>query len=166
MEATSSNAAKKPNKSTGNGIIVEGIDNCLIRYSKCCNPVPGDKIIGYITRGRGVSIHRQDCVNISALYTDDEEKKRLIDVLWEDTKQELFLAHLKIVCNDRAGLLVDAANAMSDSKVTVKAINARTVKDNMAIIEASVEIRDTVQLDTLINKLKSVKDIIDVTRNH
>ena len=113
-----------------------------------------------------MSIHRQDCVNISALYTDDEEKKRLIDVLWEDTKQELFLAHLKIVCNDRAGLLVDAANAMSDSKVSVKAINARTVKDNMAIIEASVEIRDTVQLDTLINKLKSVKDIIDVTRNH
>jgi len=166
MEATSLNAAKKPNKSSGNGIIVEGIDNCLIRYSKCCNPVPGDKIIGYITRGRGVSIHRQDCVNISALYTDDEEKKRLIDVLWEDTKQELFLAHLKIVCNDRSGLLVDAANAMADSKVAVKAINARTVKDNMAIIEASVEIRDTVQLDTLIVKLKSVKDIIDVTRNH
>ena len=166
MEATSQNAAKKPNKASGNGIIVEGIDNCLIRYSKCCNPVPGDKIIGYITRGRGVSIHRQDCVNISALYTDDEEKKRLIDVLWEDTKQELFLANLKIVCNDRAGLLVDAANAMADCKVTVKAINARTVKDNMAIIEASVEIKDTVQLDNLINKLKSVKDIIDVTRNH
>ncbi|MBO5743386.1 MAG: bifunctional (p)ppGpp synthetase/guanosine-3',5'-bis(diphosphate) 3'-pyrophosphohydrolase [Clostridia bacterium] len=166
MEATSQNAAKKPNKASGNGIIVEGIDNCLIRYSKCCNPVPGDKIIGYITRGRGVSIHRQDCVNVSALYTDDEEKKRLIDVLWEDTKQELFLAHLKIVCNDRAGLLVDAANAMADCKVAVKAINARTVKDNMAIIEASVEIKDTVQLDNLINKLKSVKDIIDVTRNH
>ena len=166
MEATSQNAAKKPNKASGNGIIVEGIDNCLIRYSKCCNPVPGDKIIGYITRGRGVSIHRQDCVNVSALYTDDEEKKRLIDVLWEDTKQELFLANLKIVCNDRAGLLVDAANAMADCKVTVKAINARTVKDNMAIIEASVEIKDTVQLDNLINKLKSVKDIIDVTRNH
>ena len=147
-------------------LFAQGIDNCLIRYSKCCNPVPGDKIIGYITRGRGVSIHRQDCVNISALYTDDEEKKRLIDVLWEDTKQELFLANLKIVCNDRAGLLVDAANAMADCKVSVKAINARTVKDNMAIIEASVEIRDTVQLDNLINKLKSVKDIIDVTRNH
>ena len=166
MEATSQNAAKRPNKASGDGIIVEGIDNCLIRYSKCCNPVPGDKIIGYITRGRGVSIHRQDCVNVSALYTDDEEKKRLIDVLWEDTKQELFLANLKIVCNDRAGLLVDAANAMADCKVAVKAINARTVKDNLAIIEASVEIKDTVQLDNLINKLKSVKDIIDVTRNH
>ena len=103
---------------------------------------------------------------MSALYTDDEEKKRLIDVLWEDTKQELFLAHLRIVGNDRSGLLVDAANAMSDSKVTVKAINARAIKDNTAIIEASVEIRDTMQLDTLINKLKGIKDVIDVSRNH
>ncbi len=165
LEATNT-APKKTSKSSSNGIVVEGIDNCLIRYSKCCNPVPGDKIIGYITRGRGVSIHRQDCVNISALYTDDEEKKRLIDVFWEDGKQELYLAHLKIVCNDRGGLLIDAANAMADSKVNVKAINARSIKDNMAIIEASVEIRDTVQLDNLINKLKGIRDIIDVTRDH
>ena len=165
LEVTNS-APKKTKKSAGNGIVVEGIDNCLIRYSKCCNPVPGDKIIGYITRGRGLSVHRQDCVNITALYTDDEEKKRLIDVFWENSKEELYLAHLKIVCNDRSGLLIDAANAMADSKVNVKAINARSIKDNMAIIEASVEIKDTVQLDNLINKLKGIRDIIDVTRNH
>lgn len=165
LEVTNS-APKKSNKSSGNGIVVEGIDNCLIRYSKCCNPVPGDKIIGYITRGRGLSIHRQDCVNVTALYTDDEEKKRLIDVFWENSKEEFYLAHLKIVCNDRSGLLIDAANAMADSKVNVKAINARSIKDNMAIIEASVEIKDTVQLDNLINKLKGIRDIIDVTRNH
>lgn len=162
----SKNTHKKQSKSSGSGIVVEGIDNCLIRYAKCCNPVPGDKIIGYITRGRGLSIHRQDCVNVSALYTDDEEKKRLIEVLWEDRKEELYLAHLKIACNDRDGLFVDVANAMADSKVNVKAINARAVKDNMAIIEASVEIHDTIQLDGLINKLKGIKDIIDVTRNH
>jgi len=160
------NSNKKSKKSSRNGIIIEGIDNCLIRYSKCCNPVPGDKIIGYITRGRGVSIHRQDCVNITALYTDDEERKRLIDVFWENTEQELFLAHLKIVCNDRNGLLIDVANAMADSKVTVKAINARSNKENIAIIETSVEIKDTMQLDNLMNKLKGIKDIIDVTRNH
>lgn len=165
LELNETNARKKT-KSSGNGIIIEGIDNCLVRFSRCCNPVPGDTIVGYITRGRGVSIHRQDCVNISALYTDDEEKKRLIDVLWEDTKQELFLANFKIVCNDRNGLLIDVANAMADSKVNVKAINARSIKDNIAIIEASVEIRDTVQLDNLINKLKGIRDIIDVTRNH
>jgi len=128
--------------------------------------VPGDKIIGYITRGRGVSIHRQDCVNVTALYTDDEEKKRLMDVFWENTDQELFLANLKIVGNDRDGLLIDAATAMTESKVTVKAINARSTKDSMAIIEASVEIKDTVQLDNLINKLKNIKDVVDVTRNH
>ena len=163
---TTNSAAKKAKKSSGNGIVVQGIDNCLIRYSKCCNPVPGDKIIGYITRGRGVSIHRQDCVNVTALYTDDEEKKRLMDVFWENTDQELFLANLKIVGNDRDGLLIDAATAMTESKVTVKAINARSTKDSMAIIEASVEIKDTVQLDNLINKLKNIKDVVDVTRNH
>ena len=157
---------KSSGKSSSDGVVVEGIDNCLIRYSKCCNPLPGDKIIGYITRGRGVSIHRQDCVNISALYTDDNEKKRLIEVLWENSKEEYYLAHLKIVGNDRNGLLIDAANIINDCKAIVKAINARTTKDNMAIIEASVEIKDTIQLDNLIKKLRNVRDVVDVTRNH
>jgi len=157
---------KKPGKSSSDGVVVKGVDNCLIRYSKCCNPLPGDKIVGYITRGRGVSIHRQDCINISALYTDDAEKKRMIEVLWENSENEFYLAHLKIVGTDRNGLLIDAANVMNDCKVVVKAINARTTKDRMAIIEASVEIKNTNQLDTLIKKLKSVKDIVDVTRNH
>ena len=160
-------AQKKPGKSSAsNGIIVKGVDNCLVRYSKCCNPVPGDKIIGYITRGRGVSVHRQDCVNVSALYTDDEEKKRLIDVFWEDSKEEFYLAHLKIVGSDRSGLLVDTANAISDTKVSLKTLNARTTKDAMAIIEASVEIRNITQLEHLITKLKNIKDVVDVTRNH
>ena len=160
-------AQKKPGKSSAsNGIIVKGVDNCLVRYSKCCNPVPGDKIIGYITRGRGVSVHRQDCVNVSALYTDDEEKKRLIDVFWEDSKEEFYLAHLKIVGTDRSGLLVDTANAISDTKVSLKTLNARTTKDAMAIIEASVEIRNITQLEHLITKLKNIKDVVDVTRNH
>ena len=160
---SNSKPTKKPSSS---GIIVEGVDNCLIRYSKCCNPLPGDKIIGYITRGRGVSIHRQDCVNISALYTDDDEKRRLIEVLWENSKEEYYLAHLKIVGSDRNGLLIDAANVMNDCKTVVKAINARTTRDNMAIIEASIEIKNTNQLDNLIKKLKNIKDIVDVTRNH
>lgn len=166
LEITEENSKKTNKPSSSNGIIVKGVDNCLVRYSKCCNPLPGDKIIGYITRGRGVSIHRQDCVNISAMYTDDEEKKRMIEVLWEDSKEEFYLAHLKIVGSDRNGLLLDTANAINDSKITVKTLNARTTKDRMAIIEASVEIKNTTQLDHLITKLKNVKDIVDVTRNH
>lgn len=158
--------AKKQTGSSSNGITVSGVDNCLVRYSRCCNPVPGDKIVGYITRGRGVSIHRQDCVNISAMYTDDDEKKRMIDVFWENSMEEFYLAHLKIVGSDRNGLLIDVANAISDIKVPLKTLNARTTKDNMAVIEASIEIRNTAQLETLINKLKNIRDVVDVTRNH
>ena len=166
LEITAENNKKSGKSSSSSGVIVMGVDNCLIRYSGCCNPVPGDKIVGYITRGRGVSIHRQDCVNISALYTDDEEKKRLIDVFWEDCKEDFYLAHLKIVGSDRSGLLIDVANALSDSKVNVKTLNARTTKDAMAIIEASIEIRNTTQLDNLITKLNNIKDVVEVTRNH
>ena len=160
-------ATKNSNiKSSSDGVVVTGVDNCLVRFSKCCNPVPGDKIIGYITRGRGVSIHRQDCVNIAALYKNDEEKKRLIDVFWEDGKQDVYIAQLKIVANDRDGILIDVANAMSDCKVSVKSLNARTTKENMAIVETNIEIKDTVQLNKLITKIKNIKDVVDVTRNH
>ncbi len=162
----SADSGKKTSKQSSGGVVIKGVDNCLIRYSRCCNPVPGDKIIGYITRGRGVSIHRQDCVNISALYTDDEEKKRLIDVFWEDCKEDFYLANLKISGNDRSGLLIDIANAISDAKVKMTTLNARTTKDNLAIIEASIEIKNVSQLDNLISKLNNIKDIIDVTRKH
>ncbi len=161
------NTPKKTGKSSSSsGVVVNGADNCLIRFSGCCNPVPGDKIVGYITRGRGVSVHRQDCVNIAAAYTDDEEKKRLIDVFWEDCKEDFYLAHLKISANNRNGLLIDIANAMSDVKVNMKSLNARTTKDELAIIEASIEIKNTTQLDNLMTKLNNIKDIIEVTRNH
>jgi len=166
LEITADTQKKGSKSSSAGGIMVKGVDNCLIRYSGCCNPVPGDKIVGYITRGRGVSIHRQDCVNISALYTDDEEKKRMIDVFWEDSKEDFYVAHLKIVGSDRNGLLIDVANAINDSTVTLKSLNARATKNQMAIIEASVEIKNTEQLDHLINKIKNVKDVIDVSRNH
>ncbi len=166
LEITSETPNKNSKSSAASGIVVKGVDNCLIRYSRCCNPVPGDKIVGYITRGRGVSIHRQDCVNISALYTDDEEKKRMIDVFWDDNKEEFYLAHLKIVGTDRNGLLIDIANIIADCKVNVKTLNARTTKDRMAIIEASIEIRNINQLDILTTKLRNIKDVIEVSRNH
>jgi len=164
LEITTESEKKSPKGSSSSGVIVSGVDNCLIRYSKCCNPVPGDSIVGYITRGRGVSIHRQDCANISVLYSDDEEKKRMIDVFWENSKEEFYLAHLKIVSTDRNGLLLDIANIISDCKVSLKNLNARTTKDNMAVIDVSVQIKDTIQLDNLITKIRNIKDVVDVTR--
>ena len=152
-------------KSSSDGIIVKGIENCLIRYSKCCNPVPGDKIIGYITRGRGVSIHRQDCINIAAMHQDENERARLIDVSWENTKDTAYLSRLKIVCSDRDGLVLEVANLVSETKVSLKSINARSTKDSIAIVEITVEVSNTDQLNLLIKKIKKLKDIIEVTRN-
>lgn len=161
-------ASEKPRHSKGSsdGIIVDGIENCLIRYSKCCNPVPGDKIIGYVTRGRGVSIHRQDCINIAAMYQDDTERSRLIDVSWENRKESSYLSRIKIVCGDRDGLVLEVANLVSDSKVSLKSINARSNKDAIATVEITVEVHNTDQLNSLIKKIKKLKDIIEVTRDN
>lgn len=159
-------APQSKGKDSSDGIVVKGVSNCLIRYSKCCNPVPGDKIIGYITRGRGVSIHRQDCINIAAMYKDDDEKARLIDVSWENRRNSSYLARLKIICSDRDGLVLEIANLVSDTKVSLKSINARSTKDSIAIVEITVEVSNTDQLNTLTKKLKNLKDIIEVTRNN
>ena len=146
------------------GVIVKGIDNCLIRYSKCCNPVPGDKIIGYITRGRGVSIHRQDCVNVAALNSNEEERARLIDVSWEQDKEAAHAAHLCIVCADRKGLMLDVISAINDLKLPIKAINGRETKGNTFIIDTTVELGNTDELNLLIRKISAIQDVIDVTR--
>ncbi len=152
-------------KANNSGIVIEGIDSCLIRYAGCCNPVPGDKIIGYITRGRGVSIHRQDCTNIANAYIDEEEKARLIDVTWEINKDVAFTSHIKIVANDRTGIVLDITNVIADMKVPLKTINARATKENVAIIEISFEITDTEQLEKIIHKLSSISGVIEVTRS-
>ena len=159
---TSHNAAKKTNS---DGIVVDGIENCLVRYSKCCNPVPGDKIIGYITRGRGVSIHRQDCINIAAMYQDEAERSRLIDVSWANKNETSYSSTLTIVCNDRDGIVLEVANIVNDTKMSLKSINARSIKNSMAILEITVEVQNTDQLNTLIKNVKKLKDVIEVTRN-
>jgi len=156
---------KTSGKGASDGIIVKGIENCLIRYSQCCSPVPGDMIIGYITRGRGVSIHRQDCINIAPMHKDENEKARLIDVSWENNLSTSYLSKLKIVCADRTGLILEVANAVNETKVTLKSLNARTTKDNLGIVEISVEVTNTEQLNVLIKKLNNLKDIVEVTRN-
>lgn len=147
------------------GIIVKGVDNCLIRYSKCCNPVPGDKIIGYITRGRGVSVHRQDCVNVAAYISDPVEKQRLIDVFWEDSESNNFTANLKLVCNDRTGIVAEVVNLINDSKILLTAVNGRAAKGNVCLIDVTVAVSNADELDKIINKLRIIPDVIEVSRN-
>ena len=150
---------------SSDGVVVSGIDNCLIRYSKCCNPVPGDRIIGYITRGRGVSVHRQDCVNIANAYSIPEEKARLIEVSWATGKETSFNASLKIETTDRPNMLFDIAAVFSEIKIPIKTINARS-KDDVGFFDITVEINDIEQLERIISKLRNVKDVIDVSRSH
>lgn len=145
-----------------NGIIVKGIDNCLVRLSRCCNPVPGDAIIGYVTRGRGVSVHRADCTNVVKNQNEDE---RLIEVKWYTAANVAYKAEVNLLANDRASLLMEITNTIADSKIRLKAINARTTRDQIAVIKLTLEINDTEQLDKIIKKLKKVDSVFEVTRN-
>lgn len=151
-------------QTSSSGVIVSGLNNCLIRYAGCCNPVPGDSIIGYITRGRGVSVHRQDCPNIANAYTDPEEKSRLIEVAWAKSKDTVFTVTLKIECNERAGLLLDIAQVMADMKTTIRSLNARN-KGAVSIIDMTMDISDLEQVNKIMNKIKAIKDVIDVVRS-
>jgi len=144
------------------GVIVRGIENCLVRLSRCCNPVPGDDIVGYITRGRGVSVHRKDCINIKNNINDDE---RLIEVEWYKGKAASYQAELSIKAHDRTHLLLEVTNVISNAGITLKAINARTTKDNVALMNLTVEITDTEQLERIINRIRRVPDVFEITRN-
>ncbi|ANX02659.1 (p)ppGpp synthetase [Thermoclostridium stercorarium subsp. leptospartum DSM 9219] len=145
------------------GVIVKGIENCLVRLSRCCNPVPGDEIVGYITRGRGVSVHRKDCINIQSNLNDNE---RLIEVEWYKGKAASYQAELAVKAYDRTHLLLEITNVISDAGVPLKAINARTTRDNVAVMNLTVEITDTEQLEKIINRIRRVPDVFEITRNN
>lgn len=157
----------EPSKTSAssNGIIVHGIDNCLVRLSRCCTPVPGDDIIGFITRGRGVSVHRRDCPNISPQSLTEEDLNRFIPVSWETNKPVgEFLSEIQIEADDRTGLLAEITVAITETKVPMRSLNARTVKGNVAIITVTLEINSTNQLEMIIRKLRNMKGVYDVTR--
>jgi len=156
---------KKDKKNSSNGIVVSGIDNCLIRLSRCCNPVPGDEIIGYITRGRGVSVHRKDCINIKNMNLNSDENRRLIKVSWQASENASYLSDIQILAHDRTGLLVEITNLIAESKIPLKAINARTSKENVVIINLTLEISNTQQLDQMIKKINKVKSVFEVNRS-
>ena len=124
----------KPSKT---GIVVKGIDNCLVKLSKCCNPLPGDEIIGYITKGRGVSVHRTDCVNVKDLLN---EENRMIDVYWFDDVNGSYKVEIEILANDRNGLLKDVIKQVENVKIKLTGMNTRTTKEGIAIIDISLEV--------------------------
>ncbi|MDR5658069.1 bifunctional (p)ppGpp synthetase/guanosine-3',5'-bis(diphosphate) 3'-pyrophosphohydrolase [Serpentinicella sp. ANB-PHB4] len=153
------NTDKKKNK--GQGVTVKGIDNIMVRFARCCNPVPGDDIMGYITRGRGVSIHRKDC---PSLHESAETVERFIEVNWDSTKPIAFNVELQVKATDRKGLLSELTKILSDARVTVSSLNARTNKEKIALLNLVLEINDTEDLNKIMTKFKNVKGVIDVFR--
>ena len=143
------------------GIVVEGIDNCLVRLSKCCNPVPGDEIIGFITRGRGVSVHRKDCVNMTDLLS---QEGRMIEVYWHNEQKASYSVDIEIFANDRSGLLADIIAEIGNSKCKLLAVNSKANKEKIAITEVTVEVENLEELNKLLKTLRKVDSVYEVKR--
>ncbi len=145
----------------GLGVRVKEVDNLLIRFSKCCNPVPGDEIIGFVTRGRGVSVHRKDCPNVLAMIT---EGNRMIEVEWEDTENQSYNVDIEVTALDRRGLINEVMNAVVETKTDITAVTGRSDKRKMATIHLTILIRNLDHLRTVVERIKRVKDIYAVRR--
>ena len=149
-------------KGTANsGVIVKGIDNCLIKFAKCCNPVPGDEIIGYITRGRGVSIHREDCINVKELL---EENDRIIDVSWYQEAKTSYNVNIEIYSNDRSGLLADIVKEFGVQKVNMMDVRSKVNKEKIVITEVVAEIENLETLNKLFRALRKIDSVYEVRR--
>ena len=142
------------------GVLVEGLDNCLIKFSRCCTPVPGDPIIGFITRGLGVSIHRKDCVN----YRRDEDSGRWINVSWADHITDSYAADIYITADERGGLVMDIATVLNYLNAKVRSLNARDVGKGVSTVVITLEIQDAKELQGIINRLQGVRGVRDVNR--
>ena len=148
---------KRPNS----GVVVKGIDNCLVKLSKCCNPLPGDEIVGYITRGRGVSVHRKDCANLKDLLTEED---RMIDVEWYKEAKETYQVEIEVLANDRGGLLVDTLNALKETKTKLMGVNTKTTKEHIAIMDISIEIENIDELNKVQKAIRKVDSVYEVRR--
>ncbi len=150
-----------PTAPSAGGVRVRGADNVLTRFSLCCTPLPGDRIVGYVTRGRGVTIHRQDCPNVKSLRTHPE---RLIEVEWESIPEASYQVEIEVAAFDRVGLLKDILAAIADSKTNVLSVNARVRKDKVGVVTLVLDIRNVAQLHAVMQKVGKVPDVYSVER--
>ncbi|MDD2190584.1 MAG: TGS domain-containing protein, partial [Eubacteriales bacterium] len=154
---------KKVKNTEHTGVTVKGVDNLLIRFSKCCNPVPGDEIIGFITKGRGISVHRKDCVNIISM--PEEEKQRFIEVEWDQQKENMsYDSDIHILAEDRKGLFSDLSRVCEDMDVHIAGVNAKSAKDGIINITMTLSISNTGQIEKILKALRGVQGVADVYR--
>ena len=175
MLAEAAEAAKQPKEEvrapevkkvkSEQGIIVEGLNNCLVKFSKCCTPVPGDEIVGFITRGYGVSVHRADCPNASLdKRTAPDQAGRWLKVSWGSDTNENYPTLIEVLCKDRVNMLLDISAALSTTNTFVVGINTRSGEDGFAVLRLEVKIRDNQQLSALMNKLNQISGVFQVSR--
>ena len=156
---------KKPEviRKSKSGIVVKGIHDLAVRYAKCCSPVPGDEIVGFVTRGRGITIHRTDCINMMNL--PEDEKARLIEAEWQsDNVQETYATELEIFTTNRVGLLVDVSKVLTDANIDIKSLTSRVGKNEKATITVSFDIHNKEELSSLVSKLRKISGVIDIER--
>ena len=152
-------------KKSKSGIVVRGLQDVAVRFSKCCSPIPGDEIVGFITRGRGVSIHRTDCVNV--INMTDDDRARLIDAEWqqpESEKAETYIAEISIFAKNRTGLLIDISRVFTEKDIDIGAMNIRTSKQGVASADITFQVHSTDELRALIEKLRNVEGVLDIER--
>jgi len=152
----------RPQKSIS-GIVVEGLDNCLIKFSKCCTPVPGDRIVGFITRGFGLSIHKENCKNVLSL-KENEGEGRWMEVSWADEIREKYRADITILARDRKGLLMDIVSTLTAISCMIYGVNTDSKPDGTALIQFTIEVSDADHLETVRKKLMGVEGILSVAR--
>ena len=165
LEAVAENQEKLHIAKSKSGIVVKGIHDVAVRFSKCCSPIPGDEIVGFVTRGRGITIHRTDCVNV--INMTEMDRTRLIEAEWQqpDTKAaEKYMAEIQVYANNRTGLLADLSKIFTERKIDVRSINSRTNKQEKATISMGFEVKSKEELHSLIEKIRQVESVIDVER--
>ena len=166
VEETSSQSKNVHDKKSKNGIVVKGIHDVAVRFSKCCSPVPGDEIVGFVTRGRGVSIHRTDCINI--LNLSEIDRARLIDAEWQDDGDSLtnekYIAEINIYANNRNGLLADISKALTEKNINILSLNTRTSKQGVVTMSMMFEISGKEELNRVIERIRNIESVVDIER--
>lgn len=158
--------SQKKRAKSQDGVVIEGIDNCLIKLSKCCSPVPGDKIIGFITRGHGVSIHKRDCTNVPKVIELADEPDRWIPAGWDSSVKEDFTATVSMTCLDRVGLMADVSKMIADMRVMIYEINTKSKKDGRASLELTIGVNGIEHLNGVMAKLRKINGVLDVERSN
>jgi GTP pyrophosphokinase len=159
----------KPRKSKNGGVIVDGNEGCLVKFARCCNPLPGDKIIGFITKGYGISIHKRDCPNVALNMEKDEYEERFVTAHWEDNPVSAtgtFEAHLQILAENRMTLIADITMALADMRVELHQIATQNRANDEILVNMMIACKDTAHFDSILSRLKSIRSVHSVSRGY